>query len=402
MASPLYRSIQIALRVVVAGACWLGIWNSWKLARADWLFQQDTEGSVRAAIRLAPDGWMYYMRLAQFDRGQARNLLANSLRLNRFDAQADIELGLQYEAEGEYPMAEKLLLAAFEVDHTYLPRWSLTNYYFRRDNIPAFWEWARSSAEMPAEDVGPLFELCWRISPDPERISAAILNEKPELIRQYLAFLLGKNQLASVAVIAPRLIRAGVPDSDRPLLFSVVNRLIAAKDAVAANGLWHLLINRQWVVADATLPNNPDFVRAPLPVSFDWSLPEYPGMHSWPGSSGLEVEFTGSQPEECTIAEQAITLAPGHYTLAYSYRTTDIPPDTGIRWQIIDVNLDRILADSSDLSSAPLTKSALSFSVPPGASLLRLRLTYRRSIGTPRISGMLDVLSTQIQATPQP
>jgi len=88
--------------------------------------------------------------------------------------------------------------------------------------------------------------------------------------------------------------------------------------------------------------------------------------------------------------------------LAYSYRTTDIPPDTGIRWQIIDVNLDRILADSSDLSSAPLTESALSFSVPPGASLLRLRLTYRRSIGTPRISGMLDVLSTQIQATPQP
>jgi tetratricopeptide (TPR) repeat protein len=392
------RSLKIALRMIVAGACCLGIWCSWELAQADLLFQKDTEESVRSAIRLAPDDWEYYMRLAQLDRAHAPELLATSLRLNRYNAQADIELGLQYEAEGDFSQAEKLLLNAYEVDHTYLPRWSLANYYFRRDNMPAFWAWARSAAEMPADDIGSLFELCWRVSPDPERITGAILNEKPELIRQYIGFLLAKDQLQAVAGIAPRLVRSGEQEQDRPLLFYVVNRLIAANDATEANALWHSLIEQHWVVADTSMPNNPDFAREPLLVSFDWSLPEYPGLHSWPGSSGLESEFTGRQPEECTVAEQVVALTPGNYTMAYAYRTSDIPPDTGIHWTIIDTKSNTVLADSPDLSSDTLKHSALSFSVPPGATLLRLRLAYRRALGTPRISGRLVVLSTQIQA----
>jgi hypothetical protein len=338
------------------------------------------------------------MRLSQFDRGHAQELLATSLRLDRYDAQADIELGLQYEAEGDFDKAEKLLLDAYDIDHTYLPRWSLANYYFRRDNMPAFWAWARNAAEMPGDDIGPLFELCWRVSPDPEKITGAILNEKPELIRPYLSFLLAKDQLRAVANVAPRLARSGDPEADRPLLFSVVNRLVAENDGVAANALWHLLIEQRWVVADMTVPNNADFAREPLPVSFDWSLPEYSGLHSWPGPSGLETEFTGSQPEECTVAEQAVTLTPGNYTMAYSYHTTGIPSATGIRWQILDAKSNTVLAESPDLSSDTLTHSALAFSVPPDASLLRLRLAYRRALGTPRISGMLVVLSTQIQA----
>ena len=395
------RSVRVALRIIIAAACCLGIWCSWEFARADHLFQKDTEESVRSAIRLAPDGWEYYMRLAQFDHGHARELLTTSLRLNRYNAQADIELGLQYEAEGNFDQAEKSLLDAYNVDHTYLPRWSLANYYFRRDNMPAFWAWARSAAELPADEVDPLFELCWRVSPDPEKITGAIVNEKPELIRQYIGFLLARDQLRAVANIAPRLVRFGELETDRPLLFSVINRLVAVNDAAAANALWHLLIEQHWVVADTALPNNADFAREPLPVSFDWSLPEYPGLHSWPGTSGLEAEFTGSQPEDCTVAEQAVVLAPGNYTMAYAYHTSDIPQGTGIRWLIIDAKSSIVLAESPDLSSDTLNHSALTFSVPPGIPLVRLRLAYRRTLGTPRISGMLVVVSIRMQALPQ-
>ena len=395
------RSGRIALRIIIAGVCCLGIWSSWEFARADYLFQKDTEESVRSAIRLVPDGWEYYMRLAQFDREHARELLTTSLRLNRYDAQADIELGLQYEAEGDFGRAEKLLLDAYDVDHTYLPRWSLANYYFRRNNMPAFWAWAHSAAEMPADEIGPLFELCWRVSPNPDTIARAILNEKPELIRQYLGFLLAKDQLSAIAAVAPRLIRSGDLETDRPLLFSVVNRLVAANDAVGANALWHSLIQQRWVVADASVPNNADFMREPLPVSFDWSLPEYPGLHSWPGASGLETEFTGIQPEDCTIAEQALALPPGNYSMTYAYRTSDIPPGTGIQWQIIDAKSNAVLANSFDLSSDTMRDSELLFSVPPDISFIRLRLAYQRALGTPRVSGMLMVLSTGIHAVPK-
>jgi hypothetical protein len=163
--------------------------------------------------------------------------------------------------------------------------------------------------------------------------------------------------------------------------------------------IWHSLIEKQWVVADQTTPNNSDFVREPLPVKFDWSLPEYPGLHSWPGASGLETEFSGSQPEECTVAVQAMTLAQGSYTLAYAYHTTGIPPATGIRWQIIDAKSNTILAESQDLSSDALSRSILTFIVPPGTSILQLRLGYHRALGTPRISGTLVVTSARIQAS---
>ena len=55
------RSVGYALRIIIAGACCFGIWFSWTLARADYLFQKDTEESVRSAIHLVPDGWEYYI-----------------------------------------------------------------------------------------------------------------------------------------------------------------------------------------------------------------------------------------------------------------------------------------------------------------------------------------------------
>ena len=56
----------------------------------------------------------------QFDRAHARELLTTSLRLSRYDAQADIELGLQYEGDEDFGRAEKQLLEAYKVNHTYL------------------------------------------------------------------------------------------------------------------------------------------------------------------------------------------------------------------------------------------------------------------------------------------
>jgi len=265
----LHRSAGIALRLIVAAACCYGIWSSLQFARADSLYRLNTEESLRTAIQLVPDGYYYYMQLALFDRKDARELLETSLRLNPYNAQEHIELGLELEAEGDLAKAEKQLLGAYEVDHTYLPRWSLANFYFRQDNIPAFWEWARSAAQMPADEIGPLFELCWRVSPDPAKITEALLNEKPELIRQYIGFLLAKNQLPAVAVVAPHLVSSGDSDSDRPLIFAVINRLVADNNAPPAIALWRSMIEKHWVLSDATVPNNAEFSREPLPVSFD-------------------------------------------------------------------------------------------------------------------------------------
>jgi tetratricopeptide (TPR) repeat protein len=378
----------------------LGIWSSWKLARADYLFRINTEDSLRAAIRLEPDAWKYYMRLALFDDAHAQQLLETAIKDDPYNAEADIELGLRLEAAGNYPRAEKMLLDAFAVDRTFLPRWTLANFYFRRNNLPAFWTWARTAAEMPSDSTEPLFELCWHVSSDPHEIEAKILNNNPELIRQYLNFLLAKNQLPAAAEVADRLTQAGDRKTDDPQMFSVVDRLIAANAGDAAKALWNVLIEKHWVVADSGAPNNPNFARVPLPVRFDWALSSSVGLHSWPGPSGLETEFSGEEPEICTIAEQVVVLPPGNYKLESSYRTDAISPQTGLRWQIVAEGSGKVLAESPDLSSEALSRADMAFSIPPEASLIRLRLQYERALGTPRISGTLVIPSVQIQARP--
>jgi hypothetical protein len=390
------RFLEIASRTIITGVLAFGIWCSWKLARADYLFSLNTPDSVRAAIRLEPDSWEYYMRLALLDDAHAQQYLETAISLDPYNAEADIELSLRVEGAGDYRTAEKLLLDAFTIDRTYLPRWSLANFYLRRNNLPAFWTWARSAAEMPSDNMRPLFELCWRVSPDPNEIERRIVNNNPELIRQYLDFLLAKEQLPAAAEVAGRLSQVGDPTMDAPEMYSVIDQLIAAGEGGAARKIWNALTEKRWVVADPGVPNNPNFARDPLAVGFDWAVFSYSGLHSWPGPSGLETEFSGGQPENCTIVQQAIVLPPGNYELEYSYRTDEIPPETGLRWQIIAAGTETVLAESNDLSSETMNHGNLEFSIPPGALLVHLRLQYRRALGTPRISGTLVIPAVQI------
>lgn len=392
------NSIDIAWRIAAAALCAAGIWSSLCLARADFLFRQNTEQSVQAAVRLEPDAWQYDMRLSLLDDAHAERFLETARTLDVYNSEADIELGLRREAAGDYPTAERLLLDAYAVDDTYLPRWSLANFYLRRGSLPEFWAWARSAAQMPSDNTGPLFELCWSVSPDPNEITQKILNDNPRLIRQYLDFLLTKNQALAAAGMAGRLIQTGESSSDNPKVFLVIDQLLKSNDGDAARSLWNVLIARKWIVADKTIPNNPDFARDPLPVGLDWSLPSLSGLHSWPGPSGLESEFSGEEPESCTVAEQEMVLSPGNYQMDFSYRTQDIPAATGLRWQVVATSPEKLLAESPDLSSDSMSNVAVPFSIRSDVSLVSLRLQYQRALGTPRISGTLVVPSIHISA----
>jgi tetratricopeptide (TPR) repeat protein len=387
----------LAVRALVLCACLLGIWESWKIARSDALCLQGTAESIRASIRLEPDCWRCYAQLARLDESSAERLLQTSLRLNPYNSEAAIDLGLRLESDGNFHGAEEILLHAFEVDRAYAPRWSLANFYLRRGNLPAFWMWIRRATEMPAEDIGALFELCWQVSPDAKTIEANIAEDNPDVARQFIVFLIGKDRPAAAVNPALALLRTGSHQSDQALIFSLLGKLVHANDPTDANAIWNRLIGLHWVVADTSFPNNPQFSRDPLPVDFDWSFPEYSGLHSWPGSVGLEAEFTGDEPESCVIAEQTILLLPGEYRLESSYRTRSILPDTGIQWQILEAGSDTVLASSVSLSSDMPARAVLPFVVRSGEQFLRLRLAYNRNLGTSRVAGTVVITSVRIQ-----
>jgi hypothetical protein len=389
-----------AVRLLVVGACLLGIWESWEYLRSDELYWRNTPDSIRSAIRMEPDCWWCYVQLARLDDRHAESLLETSLRLNAYNSQAAIDLGLRYEADGDYRRAEHLLLQAFAVDQMYAPRFSLANFYFRRDNLPAFWTWARQAAEMPADDVGALFELCWRVAPDTNAIERNILRGDPELTRQFVDFLVNKSEDRAAVPPAKDLVRIGDEETDRERIFSLIDQLIDANDSGDADSLWHELIREHWIPDDGILPYNHAFARDPLPVHFDWRYSAFPGLHSWPGPSGLMTEFTGDEPENCPIAEQTISLTPGKYRLESSYRTQNIPANSGIRWQITEPGPDTVVVGTSSLSGDLPGSVAAPFSVGAGQSLLHLQLVYQRELGTSRVQGTLVVPSVRIQALP--
>src|ERR1700761_1051130 len=105
--------VRAVLRLSIVAVCTVGIWCTWTLGRAEYLFRQDTPESIRAALKLEPDAWPYYLRLAQFDRTDSVALLAESIAFDRYDAQAYIELAFEEESEGKVAQADHLLHTAF-------------------------------------------------------------------------------------------------------------------------------------------------------------------------------------------------------------------------------------------------------------------------------------------------
>ncbi|MGH9658578.1 MAG: hypothetical protein ACRD96_08535, partial [Bryobacteraceae bacterium] len=94
---------------------------------------------------------VYHYRRGQFDQ---------ALRINPRYSPAWINSGLAAEIAGDYADAERRLLEAARVDRRYRPRWTLANFYLRRNRMEDFWAWVRKAAEVRYADRTSLYELC--------------------------------------------------------------------------------------------------------------------------------------------------------------------------------------------------------------------------------------------------
>src|ERR1700735_4007512 len=146
-------------KAVLLAALLVGIvWNL-RLAAADLAVARNNPDGTRLAMRWMPGNGSYAAQLADelyaSDPVEAKSLLQKAVRSNRFDAASWIQLGLLCEAANDIPQAEESLLQAAAVDSTFLPSWSLANFYFRQENAARFWYWARRAAQMAPDDATP-------------------------------------------------------------------------------------------------------------------------------------------------------------------------------------------------------------------------------------------------------
>lgn len=387
----------IALAALVAASHW-----SLRVGYADSLFARWDPQDISGARRLAPTNAKYWTRM----RGEGTEPLTRALALNPYNSEAWIELGLERELGGDPKEAERLLLEAVRVDRTFVPLWTLANFYFRQQRREEFWVWARRAAAIAPHDQSALFDLCWRMSQDDREILEKAIPRSRVILAQYLYYLLRTGRLQAATKAAEMLTEAGQPP-DKAAVLACCDRLLESGRVLDAEGLWKRLCRAKWVPYPANAAeggqwlNNGEFRIAPLNAGFDWRIVRNAGVEVIipKSSTGVSVEFSGRQAENCLLLEQVVPVRGGRrYRLGYSYRTEGIPPGSGLRWVAGALGGEGgWLAESEHLSSEDWAEGALRFSTREGIDGGRIVLLYRRAPGTTRIEGVLRLRRVWLQ-----
>ena len=359
-----------------------GYWSV-RLACADWLDRQGRPEAVGRASALAPDDARLRARLSDWSGAVARN---------PYDSASWIRLGLEAEAGGDQTSAERYLLRAEQADHLFGPRWTLANYYFRRESWEPFWQWARAAAEMSPETPVALYQLSVEATPDLGLIFDRVVSGQRRLIEGFLYWMQPRAGLDRLRAVTARAIDLAGPEQSGALVVCL-SRMLALGAPMDALPLWNRMIDRRLLPFQRLEPEagvsltNGDFRLPPKGETFNWASSS---MGRW-GGVGVRFEFDGNQPERCDLLAQNVPVAGGRrYRLHCRYQASGIARGAGPVWVAGD------LASSEPLATGP-RETSLEFAVGPASRVLRFLLVYRRVPGTTRIIGVLKLESVRLE-----
>jgi tetratricopeptide (TPR) repeat protein len=389
--------------LLIAGAI-AGAYYSSILARASYLYGLDTATSVPAAVRLVPYNSQYVARWAAWNSDRQIPLLKEAISLNPFDYQSLIQLGLNAEiTEGDPKTAESYYLKAAAVNKMFLPKWTLTNYYFRQQNLSEFFRWANETLKVSPYSGDPVFTQMWLMSQDPARLSA-VIPDRPRSLIQYIWFLSNSNQYGAIPPMIQRLVRAVGNDDPRAwgrddLIAASLDHVLAAGELHTGLQIWTTLRDGRWIaqsVPDANQPlTNGDFRLPFYRHGFDWVSAETEGVRiqQFPDEPSIDIGLSGDQPEHCELLRQYVAVEPGFlYKLQWKADALGIPTGSGLAWHLRATKSDASI-ESGDLLNAP---QVWEFVAPPNVSGFLLTLEFNRALGHVRPTGHLTLRSVSI------
>jgi hypothetical protein len=298
-----------------------------------------------------------------------------------YDSARWIDSGLDHERTGDFPAAERDFLEAAKIDHLFQPRWTLAGFYFRRNNTEQFWQWARKALAVGQRDLGALFDLCWQVSTDPEKIWSEVMPSRKSTWDEYVFYLMTTGKWAAARSTASRL--AAVADStDQTVLLNYCDLALAHGDKAGAITVWRTLCRRGLLpfAADRLLTNG-DFRLSPQGHGFDWRAPASSGITSSFRSNEATFFLNGFQPEHAVLLEQPLALDPSaKYRLQFEYKTSGLDANSGIHWEAGD-------AASHSFAAPEWTHGNVEFRGDAGS----LVLIYQRPQGATMAEGTLSL-----------
>lgn len=391
----------------MAAAALAAAYYSAVFARASFLFGQDTAASVPAAVALVPNNGSYVARLAAWKPKDKDALLERAVELNPFDYESWIQLGLGAEMQRHnLAAAERYYLQAAKVNHMFLPKWTLTNFYFRNEQAAPFFKWARAALQISPYQADPVFIQMWLMTQDPARIAAA-LPDKANVLLEYTAFLTHTGQFAPIPPVVARLV--GMAGHGNPVSFgrdevlSAEDRMLAAAHLQPALSVWRSMLEGGWIqlgLPSASSPlTNGDFAHPFLGHGFDWTITGASGVRveQSPAERSVTLTLTGDEPEHCTLFEQYVPLEAGRtYRLQWEAEAPSHDEPVGIGWHVRSVQAGAV----ADLRGGDLLaerRGSWEFQAPHASDVCLLTLEYSRPLGRLQANGSFTLRSVSLQ-----
>jgi tetratricopeptide (TPR) repeat protein len=399
--------VSVALRSFFAVLLVCAAYRCLVFARAAILFQQDTATSIPAALSLVPFNGAYAARLAAWQPARKTELLSKAVGLNPFDVESWIQLGLTAELErGDLLAAERYYLRAAEVDKMFLPRWTLTNFYFRHRRPADFFRWARATLEITPYPAQPVFAQMWLMTPDANRLAGVIPN-RPGILFQYAMYLANEKQFNALPPIVDRLTNL-VPAQNaiaygrEDVIGPMEDKLLLAGYCEPGLRIWRSLSDAHWLpytVPTGTRPlTNGNFRQPFFGHGFDWGLVNATGISTVqnPQDGALRLTMSGDQPEHVPLLRQFIPLTPGaNYHLDWRADASGISAPSGLRWRVYPLGAERDNNfQSDDLLQA--ISQGWRFQADTTSHCAMLTLEYARPLGSTRAAGTLTLHSVSI------
>lgn len=341
-----------------------------------------------------------------------RKFWDRAVELNRHDARILIEAALAYEAAGELDKAERLLVDAAGRGQTWLPRWSLANFHFRRGRPAEVARWSRLALERGYGDRGPLFGLCRAAGMTYGEILSQVVGSRDVAgIEAYMRFVraeAGGDAAGELARAAEMLTEAagggGISRSSGDELALASEALVRSNEYVRAWSIWQRLIERG-ALGDVTGRDGGKLLdvgftgRAMAAPGFGWAMAAEEGVEVRAGSpqGTAKIELTGGQPERFAVLWQRVRLDEGgRWVLRFEASANgDRPAEGHFFWALDGEGEDGGAARPVAAASAEWSANSLQWDVEGG--FRRLSLVYRRPLGSARWSGELRIRNLSLR-----
>ena len=401
------------VRIGVLALCvFLSAWSV-KMAVADWRAQHNGMEGLESAIRLEPGDSVLVARaaLAKNANGdmsaEVDRELLRAAALNPYAADVQMALGLREEFRGHQAEAERYLVHAAEIDHTFKPAWTLANYYVRQDQAEKMWPVIKRGLALDPLifDPRPVFDLCWNESGDSKKI-LELIPARGRVPVQYLDYLITTKRTHAALELWPR--ARDAEDRSDPYYVAVMigfsEFLERANEVPDAVTVWNQLVDRGIVTSAKLNPEagvsiaDPDFSFPLLERGFGWRVVHDPTIAVAKAALSLRFEFDGNEPEAVGILGTVAPLLPGRaYRLTWKTEASELSSrkDPGFAWQITQepggaVTMCQPMLQDGDEGSCRFTSL-------PDASSAKLDLVYKRANGTTRVAGMLRIANVKLE-----